>query len=290
MRDLHQQKLSMEDFNRLARLVCQTAGINFTVAKHAMVEGRVRKRLKATSIETYKEYLDYVVSAQGGDEAIRLIDCLTTNKTNFFRESQHFDYMIDHLLPRLAEEGVGRHRPLRIWSAGCSSGEEPYTLAMILEEWNQHHAVMDFEIHATDISLSALKKASLAIYTEQDVKPISLALRRKYLLRSLADENVIKIAPRVKKHVSFARLNFQDADYVLPSSFDIIFCRNVLIYFNKDVVERVINRLCVALVAQGSLFLGHSESIHGLNVPLDTVSPTTYQKRLGRTKLRVEAQ
>ncbi|NQZ21862.1 MAG: protein-glutamate O-methyltransferase CheR [Colwellia sp.] len=278
MKNLHAQKISVKDFKRIASFVYNYSGIKLSEAKQTMVEGRLKKRLKHHEMATYKEYCDFVLSQKGKSEVIYLIDVLTTNKTDFFRELQHFDYLNKSILPLLTQQGIGRHRPLRIWSAGCSSGEEAYTISMVLHQWNESNPPIDFEIIGTDISVSVLKKATKGLYTVSDIEAIPLIMRQKYLLRSEADANVVKIPREIRKNVSFGMLNFRNNIYNIPHQMDIIFCRNVLIYFDKDTQQDIISKFCRLLVPQGYLFLGHSESIKGLSVPLETIGTTTYRK------------
>jgi chemotaxis protein methyltransferase CheR len=268
--------LSQEDFTRLAAAVFQHSGISLGDAKRSMVEGRLRKRLRHLQMSSFQCYVAHVLSRQGGDEKLHMIECLTTHKTDFFREQHHFDYLEKTLLPAWVANPQTRDRTLRIWSAGCSTGEEAYSLAMLLLEWNQRAAPIRFEIHATDISRVVLKKAAQAYYNEVQVSGIPLDLRKKYLLRRVDDEQMLRVAPHVRKNVKFGLLNFNSAEFNLPGTFDIIFCRNVLIYFDRPTEERVINKLCRKLQTQGHLFLGHSESITGLNVPLETLGSTCY--------------
>ena len=274
-----EQKISPTDLSKIIRFVDNYSGIQLSEKKKSMIEGRLRNRLRHLNITNFKEYTQFVLSTNGKDEVIYLIDALTTNKTDFFREKEHFDYIVKTLLPKLVSQGVGRTRPLRIWSAGCSSGEEPYTLAMLLNEWNETHPPIDFEIIATDISISVLQKAKQALYTEKDIEPVPIDMRRKYLRRSIADPNIVQISSTVKKNVSFGILNFKKKVYRLPDKMDIIFCRNVLIYFDKVTQQDIIHKFCQLLVPQGNLFLGHSESIHGLKLPLDLIGQTIYQKQ-----------
>ncbi|WP_019026934.1 CheR family methyltransferase [Colwellia piezophila] len=278
MLTIAEQKISSTDLSKIVRFVDDYSGIQLSDKKQSMVEGRLRKRLRHLNMANFKVYTQFVLSASGKDEVIHLIDALTTNKTNFFREKDHFDYIVKTLLPKLVSQGIGRTRPLRIWSAGCSSGEEPYTLAMLLSEWNETHAPLDFEIIATDISISVLKKAKQALYTEKDIEPVPIDMRRKYFRRSIQDPNVLQVSGVVKNQVSFGILNFKNKIYRLPDKMDIIFCRNVLIYFDKTNQQDIINKFCQLLVPQGNLFLGHSESIHGLKLPLDLIGQTIYQK------------
>ena len=280
MENAHAQKISIKDFKRISSFVYNYAGIKLSDNKQSMVEGRLKKRLKHLEMDTYKKYCDFVLSQKGKSEVIYLIDVLTTNKTDFFREIHHFDYLKNSILPVLTQQGIGRHRPLRIWSAGCSSGEEAYTISMVLHQWNELNPPIDFEIIGTDISVSVLEKAIKGIYTVSDVEPIPLIMRQKYLLRSELDTNVVKVPRKIRKNVSFGVLNFQNTTYNLPHQMDVIFCRNVLIYFDKGTQRDIISKFCGLLVFQGYLFLGHSESIKGLTVPLDMIGTTTYRKIL----------
>ena len=206
-----------------------------------------------------------------------MIDVVSTNKTDFFREPIHFEFLKSVALGNLTKSTTS---PLKIWSAGCSSGEEPYTIAMVINEFLGSGSTKDFSILGTDISTSILKKAVNAIYTEERVSGIPLELKKQYFLRSKdSDKQLVRIVPKVRSKVKFQRLNFMDPDYPsVPMDFDIVFCRNVLIYFDKPTQERVINRLCAHLKPGGYFFLGHSESIMDMKVPLKQIKPTIYQK------------
>lgn len=279
MKNYFDCKLSESDFTKIAAFVYELVGIKLPRVKSGMVEGRLRKRLKFYNFDCFKQYTRFVLSQKGQEEVIYLIDALTTNKTDFFREIVHFNYLTQQLLPKLTAQGIGKNRPLRIWSAGCSSGQEAYTLAMVLEEWNRNNPLIDYSIYATDISISVLKKAKKAIYSISDIAPVPLMMRERYMLRSNSDSSVIKIARNLRKRVTFNLLNFKDQQYDLPHSMDIIFCRNVMIYFDGPTQETIINRFCDNLTANGHLFIGHSESVNGLNVPLSMVGSTIYQKK-----------
>ena len=272
-------KLSDADFARLSKSVTDYAGIQLPPAKKVMVESRLRKRLRFLGIDSFKAYTKFVLTKDGENEQIHLIDAITTNKTDFFREPRHFDILRDEILPHLTnKQGIGISRPLRVWSAGCSSGQEAYTLAIILSEWGSHIPDFKFQILATDISISMLHVAKNAIYSEEDVQPMAQALRHKYLLRSKNNEKkLVQIIPELRNKVSLGILNLMDAPYKVPHKMDIIFCRNVLIYFNKTTEEAIINRLSDCLVRKSYLFLGHSESITGMQTPLNSIASAVYQ-------------
>jgi chemotaxis protein methyltransferase CheR len=208
-------------------------------------------------------------------ELVHMIDVVTTNKTDFFREPTHFDFLTNRILPQYKNGGSSF---MKIWSAGCSSGEEVYTIAMVMEEYlKQTPLRLPYALLGTDISTHILEKAQAAVYSEDQIARIPLALKKKYFLRS-KDPLVHKarVVPELRKKVRYQRLNFMDSQYDVPGYFDVIFCRNVLIYFDKAVQEKVINRLCSRLKEGGYFFLGHSESISNMQVPLRQIQPTVF--------------
>lgn len=271
-------KMSNEEFRKMSSMIYSDYGIKMPPSKKTLLECRLQKRLNALNIYSFKEYCDFVFSPEGQrTELIQMIDVVTTNKTDFFRESIHFDFLSNHCFPAMT---MGRDggRPLRIWSAGCSSGEEPYTIAMVASEFAENRP-FNFSIFGTDLSTEILKKAALAIYSEKTTSVIPMVLKRKYFLRGKDDKNkTYKIVPELRQKLSLQRLNFMDHIYNVPYNFDIIFCRNVLIYFDKETQEKVINRLCDKLNKGGIFFLGHSESITDMNVPLQLIKPTIFRR------------
>lgn len=272
--------LSDKTFNRFSSFIYDEVGIKLPSAKKTMLEARLHKRLKVLGIVTFEEYADYVFSHEGrSEELINLIDVVTTNKTDFFREPVHFEYLVKNALPSLIEErGSGFDSPLRIWSAGCSTGEEPYTMSMVLSEFAESQPGFKSSILATDISTVVLSKARNAIYAEDRVDTIPLQMKRKYLLKSKdANKPLVRITPELRSMIKFRRLNFME-EFGLNEMMDIIFCRNVIIYFDKPTQERLLNRFCRQLVKGGYLFLGHSETLSGLDVPLKPVASTVYRK------------
>jgi chemotaxis protein methyltransferase CheR len=274
-------RLSNRDFERFSRLVYEQCGIKLPGHKQSMLEARLRKRLRALGLGSFEEYAELIFSGQApAGELVSLIDVVTTNKTDFFREPAHFDFLVQTVLPALIEkDGAGISRPLRIWSAGCSTGKEPYTLAMVLSEFRERHHGFAFEILGTDISTDVLDKALKGVYAEEKAAPIAPALRRKYLLKARDPaQRQVRIVPELRKLVSFRRLNFLDADYGLREPFDVIFCRNVLIYFDRPTQERLLGRFAGLLESGNFLFLGHSETLLGLSLPLKQMAPSVYRK------------
>ncbi|MBI1920539.1 MAG: protein-glutamate O-methyltransferase CheR [Geobacter sp.] len=276
---MHSARLSTGDFNRLSRFIHESCGIRMTPAKKTMLEARLQKRLRSLGMGSFSDYLDYLFSAAGErEEVVRMIDQVTTNKTDFFREPDHFDYLSQVLLPQWVHGTPGGPR-FRAWSAGCSTGEEPYTLAMVLQEFAGSLPGFDFKILATDISTLVLEKAHQAVYPEERVHPVPLHLKRKYFLRSRdRSAGLVRVVPELREKVCFRHLNFMADDFGLREEQDIIFCRNVIIYFDRPTQERLLQRLCRQLAPGGHLFMGHSETLSGLNVPLTAVYPTVYRK------------
>jgi len=272
-------KMTDEDFARLSSFVYEELGIKMPYPKKIMLQGRLQKRLVDLKMNSFREYIDFVFSREGQEEEIiKMIDLITTNKTDFYRESAHFDYLTETVLPEICATRNPR-KAIRIWSAGCSSGEEPYTLAIVMKEYLENHPEFDFEIYATDISVRILQKAAMAIYLEDRISMIPLALKKKYFLRSKDPANkTVRLAPEIRTKVSFHRLNLMDPYYAVDREFDIVFCRNVLIYFDRVTQQDVICKLASKLRTDGFFFLGHSESITNMKVPLQQIKPTIFRK------------
>lgn len=276
-----EEVLSGRDFSRLSAFVYEQAGIRLGPEKKAMLEGRLRRRLRSLNLDSYRGYCDYVFTPEGRRaETVPLIDVVTTNKTDFFREPAHFTFLSERALGEMTARAGGR--PVVVWSAGCSSGEEPYTLAMVLSEYAEAHPGCSFRILATDISTQVLEKARLGVYSTHVVEPVPAALRRKYLMRSRRPgSDQVRVAPEVRQMVDFRRLNFMDADYGLEVRADAIFCRNVLIYFDRPTQEKILRRLTRYLVPGGYLFVGHSETLHEMDLPLQPLAPALYRRNDG---------
>ncbi len=279
--DIYKAVMTSEEFSRLSAFIYGEYGIKMPEVKKTMLQSRLHKRLRELNMTSYKDYIEYLFSKEGQQiEVIHMIDMVSTNKTDFFREPVHFDFLHSHALPELLS-GDRSNRQIKLWSAGCSSGEEPYTISISLCEFMEQHPLLafDYSILATDISTRVLKTASEGIYKEARVEMLPLNLKKKYLLRSKDKTSpTIRIIPDLRRRINFHRLNFMDNAYNVPDSYDIIFCRNVLIYFDRETQEKVINRLCAKLKPNGFFFLGHSESITNFNVPLKQLKPTIFRK------------
>jgi chemotaxis protein methyltransferase CheR len=273
--------LQHADFERLATFIHRVAGIKMPPSKHTMVEGRLRRRVAATGCASFADYCQLVFSGgEDGDEIVNLIDAVTTNKTDFFREPAHFETLTAQVLPALEST----RRPIKIWSAACSIGAEPYTLAMVLSEYRQAPrsapgASPPPIILATDLCTTVLETARLGIYPESMIEPVPLPLRHRYILRGRdKQQGMVRIVPKLRAMVRFGQLNLMADSYKVDADFDIIFCRNVLIYFDRTTQQAVLRRLCDRLRPGGVLAVGHSEAVHNLDLPLATIGHTIFRK------------
>jgi chemotaxis protein methyltransferase CheR len=268
-------ELSQKSFGELARFITSELGIKMPESKLTMVESRLLSRVRELGMQSVNQYAEYFIAAPNGNERERFVDAITTNKTDFFREPAHFHYLRETVLPELAGLGAG----FKAWSAGCSSGEEPYTLAMVLAEYARTQRGFDFAILATDVSSKVLRRARTAIYRQALIAPVPAEYRGRYLLSSRSgEERLVRIVPALRSKVSFHHLNFMDEEYGIRERFDAIFFRNVMIYFDKQTQEAVINKLCRNLVPGGYLFVGHSESLAGMRIPVSPVGTSIYRK------------
>ncbi len=283
---LHSDKtdltLSDKEMARVSEFIGKHVGIQLPATKKTLVEGRLRRRLRKLGFTCFKGYLDYVlVNPEGENERLHLIDVITTNKTDFFRENAHFEYLVNHALAELekSRKNDGR-QDLKMWSAGCSTGQEPYTLSIVMNEAMANFAGMRFDILATDISHTCLQTGSRGVYTEANIEPVPMELRKKYFLRSRrSDDELVQMGPELRNTITFKSLNLMDETFTLPHKMDAIFCRNVMIYFNNEIREQLVARFEKALLPGGYLFVGHSESLNGIKTTLTQVGPMVYRKQ-----------
>ncbi|MBN1531983.1 MAG: protein-glutamate O-methyltransferase CheR [Spirochaetes bacterium] len=251
-------ELSDADFDHFKAIIERESGIRFHSSKKILVEARLLRRMRELKIRAYPAYLKYLRDNYK-DEIVNLINCVTTNKTEFFRESFHFQVLRDTVLPEFERR---KKRRLRIWSAGCSTGEEPYTIAITLLEYYGDRCPGDTRILATDIDTSVLSCACEGIYSAQSVKCIEEPLLRRYFLRGRGpDEGRVKVKDSLKKMIRFRRLNLLSDSFPMSGPFDIIFCRNVVIYFDRESQVKLFTRFHHYLDNEGYLFMGHSEAL-----------------------------
>ena len=271
-------RLKKNEFEQMAQIIYSQCGINLEESKKIMLESRLGKRLRALNLTSFEKYIDFLTSSEGLEkEMVHMIDVVTTNKTDFFREPHHFDYLNDNVLPEFHHSS---ERTFRVWSAACSTGEEPYTLAMVLQEYANHNPRFEYEILASDISTQVLQKASQAVYHPSRIVDIPDRLKKKYLLKSKDKINPsVRIASQLRQRVDFKHVNLMDRDLDIPGDLDVIFCRNVLIYFDRPTQLKVVNNLVQKLRRGGFLFIGHSESLHQFELPIKQVKPTVFIKK-----------
>lgn len=267
----------------MAEFIRRRSGIKMPPSKKPFLEGRIRRRIRRAGFKTMDDYCKWLFEEGGlAHDESALLDAVTTNKTDFFRERHHFEFLTNVVLPNIRAVSGGSRRPLLIWSAGCSNGAEPYSLAMICADFARKNLGFDFEILASDISTEVLRTAARAIYPHSAIGPVSDDLRRRYLLHDPGKDEV-RIIADLRRKVTFKHHNLVDEPYPASRITDIVFCRNLLIYFDRTTQSVVLSRLCRYLRPGGYLFLGHSEgSIADLNLPLRAVAPTTFLREEDR--------
>jgi chemotaxis protein methyltransferase CheR len=266
-------------FQKFSQLVYERCGINLHDGKKALLQARLNRRLRQTGICTYEEYFKYITSDKNPAEFVHFLDSISTNLTFFFREQQHFDFLEQVALPELiARKQKDRDSRIRIWSSGCSTGEEPYSLAMCVSAYLQDISRWDLRILATDISTRALEVASKGIYSEEKVQKVPPGFRHSNFIKigGRNEKPEYEIAPNVKRLVTFCRLNLKDR-YPFSGRFDFIFCRNVMIYFDKKTQQELVNKMASFLNSGGYFYVGHSESLTGLAHKLSYVRPAIYR-------------
>jgi chemotaxis protein methyltransferase CheR len=275
--------LTDADFDRLSRLMTGHTGIRLPSAKRTMLEGRLRKRMRATGRGSLADYCRFVFD-EGGLEAemIHMIDAVTTNKTDFFREQDHFDFLRRHVVPESIAHHSGRSKPLiKVWSAAASNGAEAYTTAMVLADAaGASNPRFEFSILGTDISTEILAQARRAVYGEDFVRPVPAEMQRRFMMRSRNKAAAeIRIVPELRRRVRFMRLNLLDDRYPVDRDVDVIFLRNVLIYFDKPTQKSVVEKLLRHLRPGGYLMLGHSETMIGGTAPVRQLAPAVFQTK-----------
>ena len=276
------QSVTDADFTLFQRLIEKYAGIYLAPAKKSLLVGRLSRRLRELGIPNLHKYYKRVLADP--DEHVRMVDCISTNETQFFREPLHFDYLQNRIVPRWISEADEGRRPrrVRVWSAGCSSGEEPYSIAMALLSHLPLAAGWQIEITATDISTRVLSRARAGVWPIEKAKQIPDTYLKSFMLRGTgSQEGKMKAGPAIQTVIRFERLNLmEDPAALFSSSLDLIFCRNVLIYFQPETKERVVRRLLNRLAPDGYLFVGHSESLNHLSDCVRSVVPTAILESL----------
>jgi chemotaxis protein methyltransferase CheR len=276
-------QLSEHHFRSISELIEARVGIQLPVSKRTMLEGRLRRRVRALSLDSLNAYGRHLFD-EGclDDEFVHLVNCVTTNKTDFFREPAHFELLQTKLVPRLcALPGHRGERPLlKIWSAAASTGAEAYTLAMVLQEMAAAGHPFDYAILGTDISTDVLRSAAAGIYSDEMLEAVPPAMRRRYVMSSRDPARKEgRIVPELRRRVRFQHLNLMDQRFAIDRDVDVIFCRNVLIYFDRPTQRAVLERLAGHLRPGGYLAVGHSESMSVAGVPgLIQVTSTIFRR------------
>jgi chemotaxis protein methyltransferase CheR len=268
-------ELSAEDFELFRSLIYSSSGITLSQEKVHLLRNRLAKLLRQGSFTSYRDYYDHITADKSGQELIRLIDRISTNLTYFFREPKHFQLLKSSVLPVLVEEKRRKgERRLRVWSAACSTGEEPYSLLMTVLPFLEPLSAWDFRLLGSDISTQVLAKAKAGIYSKNQIKGQDALIISRFFEKSPSG---LIIKPSLKRYITFARINLQEP-FPVKGPFDLIFCRNVMIYFDQETRERLINRFFEVLAPGGHLFIGHSENLTGLKHNFKYVCPAVYRK------------
>lgn len=271
------RNITESEFRRFQELIYRESGIWLSQAKMALLVGRLAKRLRYHRLQSFKDY--YCLVAESPEERVQMLDAISTNETHFFREPRHFELLDTVIFPKWAEDAAHGRRPrrIRVWSAGCSTGQEPYSLAMALRAYFPADSGWEIEIIATDLSTRTLEIAQQGIWPIGTAQEVPEAYLKKFMLKGIMEEaGKMKAGAEIRSLVWFFRLNLNDATYPFQGIFDLILCRNVLIYFDLQSRTRIIRHLLEYLSPQGYLFVGHAESLHAMSGTLRSVVPTVY--------------
>ncbi|MCB2185965.1 MAG: protein-glutamate O-methyltransferase [Deltaproteobacteria bacterium] len=271
-------QISDAQYEKLAGLVYRQSGIHLGSGKKELLKARLAKRLRVLGCPGVSEYMRLLQADQDGHELVSFLDCITTNKTDFFREPQHFDFLTQEVLPQAAKL-TPASEPLRLWSAACSSGEEPYTLAITLLAERRWWPGRGVHILASDLSTKVLNQAKQGVYAADRVATIPRPILSAYFQKGKNRwAGFVRLRPEVRELVEFQRKNLMEP-FQFPRPFQVIFCRNVMIYFDKPTQEKLVDKFFQCLCPGGYLFVGHSESLTGINHRLEFIKPAVYRRR-----------
>lgn len=274
-------QLTEEEFSKLIKLIYEETRIKMNDNKKALVTSRISKRLRSLNLATFKDYIKLLESGEANEELVNFTNAVTTNKTDFFRENKHFEYMKSTFLPNWEKDyKSGKVKNLRIWSAACSTGEEPYSILITLYEYfGKNIDNYDIRVFSSDIDTNVLNHAQNGVYREDTVSPIPIDLLRKYFLKgSGVNEGKYKVKDFLKSKIVFRALNFKDKDFDIHTEFDLIFCRNVIIYFDKEFQKELFSRLYTYLKDDALVFIGHSETLFGVSDKYKYITSNIYKK------------
>lgn len=268
-----------KEFEFISRMVYAHSRIVLTQEKKALVTARLSKRLNVLKLESFHEYCAYLNSPEGKAELQPLLDAITTNFTHFFREPKHFEYLYNHILPEWTHK-QGRHKmPFRVWSAGCSTGEEPYSIAILLADYFQSQSPLSWQLIATDLSTRVLHEAEQGVYRSNQIKKVKTEWLRQYFRKGIDRwEGFYRIKPTLRGQVNFLHANLFQSSFPFRPGFNVIFCRNVMIYFDRDTQEELFHRLAHFLAPGGYLIVGHSEGLTTIKHNYIKKFPSVVQK------------
>ncbi len=276
----HSFDITDNEFELLKGLIYNQTGICLDDCKKAFLASRLRKRLASLHLNSFREYYNYLIGhPRGQKEMMQMISLITTGKTEFFREEEHFKFLTTNVFPYFLKRTIANQRrpELYIWSAGCSTGEEAYSLAMVTNDFFNVYPYWQIEILATDIDIEALNKAKAGIYTEKEISSLPLTYRKRYFHK--IEPQKFKANDTLRRLITFKYLNLSTAPFYFGRKFDVIFCRNVIIYLHPEIKKKIIQGFYTTLADDGFLFLGHSESLLSLDRGLfSLVTPSIYQK------------
>lgn len=275
LKDYRMKSVNESEFQLIRRLIYKKTGIFLNDHKKTMLENRLRKRLNTLGIESYKRYYDFIAKDPAGrHELSECIDCLTTNETFFFRHAEQIEYLVGHVVPELLAKRKNTSK-VRIWSIGCSSGEEPYSIAILLDKQIRQNERDRIEIIASDISRSVIERARQGVYTDSTLRQITQQDKNKYFTLH-KDTGVYRINPKIRERVRFYVHNVLDT--FRQGLFDVIICRNVLIYFNSESKEKALTKMLRCLESDGYLIVGFVESLIGQKLHFTYIKPTVYRR------------
>ena len=270
-------RLTDKEFEKFSVLIYNKTGIHLKLEKKELLNARLGKRLRACQLTSFETYYDLVMHDSSGNELVHLINAVSTNFTSFFREIAHFDFLTSDVLPQLSIS-KGRQSTINVWSSACSSGEEPYTLAMVIDQFMRRQTNLSCSILATDISTKVLGAAERGIYPQERVDKMPKNFLHTYFQRGVGrSAGFVKAKPAIRNLVTFRRFNLMD-QFPWQEEFDIIFCRNVMIYFNKETQDELVRKFYQSLTPGGFLFIGHSESLGNTKSKFKQAATTVYQK------------
>ena len=275
MSDRREFKFTDKHFNWLVKLVMEKTGIALSHQKRDLVYGRLARRLRKLNLDDFDQYCN-LLKQESEEELVEFVNSITTNLTSFYREPHHFEYLANTVLKYLLQRR-NQERRIRIWSAGCSTGEEPYTIAMTVLENIPNIKNWDIKILATDIDTNVLSRASDGIYLEERLNGINKERMEKWFLKSRNNPGEVKVNPKLRELITFKQLNLME-DWPMKGPFDVLFCRNVVIYFNKDTQRVLFDRFANILRQDGYMFLGHSESLYKVTDRFTLLGKTIHKR------------